>query len=52
MTNRVTGHPTAVIGQRDRIPVVISWAALFNARSPTGNFDGELDAARPSHETR
>ena len=22
-----------------------SWVALFNARSPTGNFDGELDAA-------
>jgi len=22
-----------------------SWAALFNARSPKGNFDGELDAA-------
>jgi hypothetical protein len=22
-----------------------SWVAGFNARSPTGNFDGELDAA-------
>jgi hypothetical protein len=22
-----------------------SWVAVFNARSPTGNFDGELDAA-------
>ena len=22
-----------------------SWVALFNAQSPTGNFDGELDAA-------
>ena len=28
-----------------------AWAALFNARAQTGNFDGELDAALAAERT-